>query len=232
MLYVVIKDGTIRCCRSPNRDTSSTSAHGVAARGAPFVDQLAAPIARHPIERLVLVRDLAATRRDGFPAPSLGRGIDERLREHPLVPEYIVDRGLTFAVLPIAQLADDRRPLFSRARDHRRRVLTFSMIWCDRSAVGNRRPGLTSATISSAPPNSPSWARWPSPIWTCSTKPNTFAYQATAARTSATVSTGTTCACGAERLVNISPSVDDPLRARSVGTSSPLMRRTVTTRER
>nr|WP_236122000.1 hypothetical protein [Cellulomonas palmilytica] len=69
------------------------------------------------------------------------------------------------------------------------------------------RPGRSSATTSSAagPSGSPSWARWPSPMRTCSTKPSTSVYQATAARTSATISTGATRASGAERFVSTPP---------------------------
>ena len=102
--------------------------------------------------------------------------------------------------------------MLGRARDDRRGVLDLEHDLV-RPAFARQpasRPHLRDDQLATA--GQSELRAMPSPICTCSTKPNTLAYQATAARTSATVSTGTTRACGAERLVSMVASVNDRSR--------------------
>src|SRR5215471_7780652 len=64
-------------------------------------------------------------RRDRLAAPLLGRGIDERLREQPSMPEYVIDRRLAFAGFDVLQLDDDGRAVLDGAVERRCRVLDF-----------------------------------------------------------------------------------------------------------
>ena len=59
----------------------------------------------------------------GLATPLLWRDVDQRLVEHPLVPERVIDRGLPLAVLPVVLRVNQHRASRHRRLDHAGNVL-------------------------------------------------------------------------------------------------------------